>query len=677
MAWYNDYRPTNFSEVIGQNLVKTVLQNALNLNKIKHGYLLSGPKGVGKTTIARIFANDLNVLDSNPQASMDIIELDAASNSGVENIRQLIDSAQTPPFAGKYKIFIIDEVHMLSKSAMNALLKILEEPPTYLIFLLATTNPEKLLPTVLSRLTKLALTSHSIEDIVTQLEMVATTEKMIVDKESLILIAKRSSGGQRDAINLLETLSSYGLPKYSVAETANFLGLVSSEIFDRVSDIFLTQNFAAIKTIIQEIENIGLDGEGFLAQFLDYLLESVFERPTASQGLILPVASILDLKLPINTIHSSFALIQAEITKHNLPKIVTNTILPEKKTEKLIKVEESELQTSRHSGLDPESPTIEDANEPSQKVFAYVPSENGGIPSQAEDDGVLDGADDGAFIYEDDGVLIDSEKNTPLKGSNEVRGSSLVAKSRGIPSQAEDDGILKGVNDGVFADVNSSIIEPVSHNSTFLESSEQSSNPLSKGSKSQALGDSETKTSLTKTNFKKYLVEILSLKTCPPPLKIVSNDINIELVQNENLKLSISSPIFLPQVKNEKTLKFIKEYLFQKTQNNYSIEVVLRDPSLKNTLKPVQNEQNNPIQENVGQNQKSMVELNLNKPNQEFKVPESNIFYKIYGESMPENNISDTSNLIFFTNIIPLPSTKILSEQSEDWNAEIGNIFDF
>ncbi len=652
MAWYNDYRPTNFDQVIGQSLVKTVLQNALKLNKIKHGYLLSGPKGVGKTTIARIFANELNNLISNPQASMDIIELDAASNSGVDNIRQLIDSAQTPPFAGKFKVFIIDEVHMLSKSAMNALLKILEEPPTYLVFLFATTNPEKLLPTVLSRLTKLALTSHSIEDIVTQLEMIASTEKMVVDRESLILIAKRSSGGQRDAINLLETLFSYGLPKYSVIETANLLGLVSSEIFDRVSNILLTQDFAMIKPIIQEIENIGLDGEGFLAQFLDYLLESVFDQPSASQSLILPVAAILDLKLPINTIHSSFALIQSEIIKRNLPKVVTNTILPEKKTEFLGETKyDDDLINRNHAESHPLSKgsklqTLGD----SVTQLSDLPSENVGIPKQVQGDVELL---DSTFLEssEQPGNPLPKGSKSQTLGDSINPINEISDKSRGISSQAEDD--------DVFVD------GKVGFNSSVKDDG------LMIGM------DSEPKTNLNESEFKKYLTEILSLKTCPPPLKIVSNDINIESINENLVQLSISSPIFLPQVKNEKTLKFITEYLLQKTQNNYSIEVILRDPSLKNTVKPIETNQNNLIQENVGQNQKSIVKLILSEPKQSLKKPEGKIFYKIYGDSMPQNNISDTSNLKFFTETIPLPNTQKSEEHSKDWNTEIGNIFDF
>jgi DNA polymerase III subunit gamma/tau len=351
MAWYNIYRPSKFEDVVGQSLVKSVLENAIKHNKIKHGYLLSGPKGTGKTTLARIFANHINDTENEPQARLDIIELDAASNTGVDSIRQLIDTAQTPPMAGKYKVFIIDEVHMLSKSAMNALLKILEEPPTYLVFLLATTNPEKLIPTVLSRLTKLSLTSHTVEDISSRLEYIAKAEKMTIDKESRDLIAKRAGGGQRDAINLLETLYSYNLGSYDLTSTTSLLGLLPNDALYSIAKALLNQDNTQIKSSIIQIQNSGIDGESFLAQLLELLLEDTFENRNDLDSLILPIATILDLKLPINTVLASTALVQAQIRQNNIPKTSLPNIiselskpdLPEKKTPKI--AEEEQIQT--------------------------------------------------------------------------------------------------------------------------------------------------------------------------------------------------------------------------------------------------------------------------------------------------------------------------------------------
>ncbi len=325
MAWYNKYRPTNFDEVIGQELVKTVLINSVKADRIKHGYLLTGPKGVGKTTIARIFGNlingfgstrDFGVDGENSTAQLDIIELDAASNTGVDNIRQLIESAQTPPFAGKYKVFIIDEVHMLSKSAMNAMLKILEEPPSYLVFLLATTNPEKLLPTVLSRLTTLPLTSHSIDDIVESLTRICASEKITFDQKSLELIAKRANGGQRDAINLLETLSSYELGNYTVDNVVAILGLVSDENLNLLSESLLNKDLKSLKSVMLELAKSSMDGETFLGEYLDYLLEKAINFDYDGDILILALSEVLSYRLPITTIPSAIALLQVNLRKN-------------------------------------------------------------------------------------------------------------------------------------------------------------------------------------------------------------------------------------------------------------------------------------------------------------------------------------------------------------------------
>jgi DNA polymerase III subunit gamma/tau len=307
MAWYNTYRPQTFDDVIGQELVKSVLQNALLKDKIKHAYLLNGPKGVGKTTLARIFANQLNDVIARPETKIDIIEMDAASNTGIDDIRQLIESAKIPPISGKYKVFIIDEVHMLSKSAMNALLKILEEPPTYIIFLLATTNPEKLIQTVLSRLTKLNLSAHTEQDIVSRLTYIAAKENLNIDQASLKIIAKRSGGSQRDAINLMETLSAYELDKYDQNSTAELLGLLPEELLQQVSQKIINKQFDT--ELVNLLEKTGMDGESVLIQLLEFLLEKSFTGDESCDILIPPIASLLQSKLPITSVSAVLALL--------------------------------------------------------------------------------------------------------------------------------------------------------------------------------------------------------------------------------------------------------------------------------------------------------------------------------------------------------------------------------
>ncbi|NJK71859.1 MAG: DNA polymerase III subunit gamma/tau [Thermales bacterium] len=307
MAWYNKYRPNSFDDVLGQELVKSVLTNSLTKNKIKHAYLLSGPKGVGKTTLARIFAKELNQINTNSEASIDIIEMDAASNTGIDDIRQLINSAKTPPISGQYKIYIIDEVHMLSKQAMNALLKILEEPPSYIVFLLATTNPEKIIPTVISRLTKLNLSGHNINHIIEKLRSIASLENINIDSESLNLIAKRAGGSQRDAINLLETISTYELDKYDISKTSELLGTLPLDLLDKL--IAEISNSSITSETITKVEASGIDPDSLLAQLLDHLLDLSFINSSTNSTLINNIAQVISYQLPISSTTSAIALI--------------------------------------------------------------------------------------------------------------------------------------------------------------------------------------------------------------------------------------------------------------------------------------------------------------------------------------------------------------------------------
>lgn len=366
MPWYNTYRPQKFDDVIGQELVKKVLQNSILQNRVKNGYLLSGPKGVGKTTIARIFANEINQIDQNPEAKIDILELDAASHTGIDNIRQLIESAQNPPISGKFKIYIIDEVHMLSKAAMSALLKILEEPPQYLIFLLATTNPEKLLPTVLSRLTKLYLKGHTIDDILKKLESVCQFENIKVDKQALTMIAKRSGGSQRDAINMLETVASYEMDSYSTNEVSDFLGLVDEEMF--------IQTITALTHEIQpeyltNLNEINIPCENFWSQILEFLLDKSLSGDNQNDYLIRPIAEILSMQLPTSSNLSLFAIIRSQINQ-TTTKSVQKSVLHEPKNQTETQILEEKPQKFTEQNLPTEKPKLEINSNPPKTDFS-------------------------------------------------------------------------------------------------------------------------------------------------------------------------------------------------------------------------------------------------------------------------------------------------------------------
>ena len=310
MAWYNDYRPRRFEDVVGQTLTKEILESSLKQGTVKHAYLLAGPKGIGKTTLARIFASRLNKIEESPEAKLDIIEMDAASNTGIDDVRQLIESAKSAPLAGGHKIYIIDEVHMLSKAAMNALLKILEEPPEYLVFLLATTNPEKLIPTVLSRLTKLPLYAHTPADIVDRLQTIAEAEGMQIDTASLEIIAKHAEGSQRDAINLLETIHAYGLEEYTAAKVSEILGLLPHETVLKIGRGLLQ---GLSPDLLQDLQSLSLEPGKLLRQLLETAIEESFAGRAELEPLILPLAETLSLNLPFNSLVSALAVVAQKL----------------------------------------------------------------------------------------------------------------------------------------------------------------------------------------------------------------------------------------------------------------------------------------------------------------------------------------------------------------------------
>jgi DNA polymerase III subunit gamma/tau len=337
MAWYNTYRPQTFEDVTGQDLVKKILQNALAKNSVRHAYLFAGSKGVGKTTLARIFARSLNDVSTNPDASIDIIEMDAASNTGIDDIRNLIESAKITPLSGPYKIFIIDEVHMLSKSAMNALLKILEEPPLYLVFLLATTNPEKLLPTIHSRLTSLKLHNHTESQIIERLSYVSQKEGITIDTDALELVAKKSEGSQRDAINLLETLASYGLESYTSKDVGEILGLIDGDILRdihaQVVSIYKGKD-PDWGTVVSTLESQGTDPDTLLIQFSDYAVTKSFEGDTSLNSLIPHLIDLQSKRLALPSIIALLGILHSYIIPGSLSFSQESSSNPEPKPSK-------------------------------------------------------------------------------------------------------------------------------------------------------------------------------------------------------------------------------------------------------------------------------------------------------------------------------------------------------
>lgn len=268
------YRPQKFGEVCSQEFVTQTLRNSVLSGKIANSYLLSGPRGIGKTTIARIFAKALNCknpINGEPcnecehcreitaGTHPDVFELDAASNRGIDDVRAIQDAAKYLPLKARYKFFIVDEVHMLTPQAFNALLKILEEPPDYLIFILATTNPEKIPKTIISRCQRFALHKIKISEISSQLIKIAKEEKVSIDDESIFYIAKLAEGALRDALGIFDMAVSYFGDKIEFANLREFLNLPDKEIYFLTSKYILDVDIKSLLELLNQKYDTGLD----------------------------------------------------------------------------------------------------------------------------------------------------------------------------------------------------------------------------------------------------------------------------------------------------------------------------------------------------------------------------------------------------------------------------------
>lgn len=286
------YRPSTFRSVVGQKSLTTTLKNAIQSNKLAHAYLFCGPRGVGKTSCARIFAKTINCLNPtadgeacnacescrafNEQRSYNIHELDAASNNSVDDIRTLIDQVRIPPPIGKYKVFIIDEVHMLTTAAFNAFLKTLEEPPHHALFILATTEKHKVLPTILSRCQIYDFSRISIADMVEHLQYVSSQEGVTAEPEALNVIAQKADGGMRDALSVFDQVVSFTNGNITYQAVIDNLNVLDYEYYFRLTDAILSGNVRASLLILNEILGKGFDGQniitGLAGHFRDLLV---------------------------------------------------------------------------------------------------------------------------------------------------------------------------------------------------------------------------------------------------------------------------------------------------------------------------------------------------------------------------------------------------------------------
>jgi DNA polymerase-3 subunit gamma/tau len=296
------WRPKSFDEIIGQNHVTTTLKSAIQKNRLAHAYLFAGPRGVGKTSTARILAKALNCKEGptpNPcgkcsscleiakGSSLDVIEIDGASNRGIEEIRTLRENVKFAPVSGKFKVYIIDEVHQITPDGFNALLKTLEEPPPYVKFIFATTHPNKVMPTILSRCQRMDFRRITAMEMVVQLEKIVAAEKLNVDKEVLFAIAKSSDGALRDAESILDQLVSFSRDKVLLKDVVSILGLVEQEALFEITDTIIRKDPMGALTILNRLIDDGKDISVFLSSLIEHFRNLMIARVTKGDAKLI------------------------------------------------------------------------------------------------------------------------------------------------------------------------------------------------------------------------------------------------------------------------------------------------------------------------------------------------------------------------------------------------------
>ena len=302
------YRPSTFDSVVGQRALTTTLKNAIATGKLAHAYLFCGPRGVGKTTCARIFAKTINCLSPgadgeacnqcescmafNEQRSYNIHELDAASNNSVEDIRTLIDQVRIPPQIGRYKVYIIDEVHMLSQAAFNAFLKTLEEPPHHAIFILATTEKHKILPTILSRCQIYDFNRMNVQDTVGHLQYVASKEGIQAEPEALNVIAQKADGGMRDALSIFDQVASFTGGNITYQGVIQNLNVLDYEYYFRLTDFFLENKASDTMLLLNEVLRKGFDAHHFITGLASHFRDLLVSKDPITLPLLEVGASI-------------------------------------------------------------------------------------------------------------------------------------------------------------------------------------------------------------------------------------------------------------------------------------------------------------------------------------------------------------------------------------------------
>ena len=317
-ALYREYRPTSFNEVVGQDPITTTLQNAIKKGNISHAYLFTGPRGVGKTSVARILAHEINGLDYDEQVNhLDIIEIDAASNRRIDEVRDLRDKVHIAPSSAKYKVYIIDEVHMLTKESFNALLKTLEEPPEHAIFILATTEAHKVPETIISRTQRFSFKPIEEGNAVDQLRSIAEQEKISIADDALELLAEHGQGSFRDSISMLDQITGFGYESVTKDTVSELLGLPNEALLEELLAAIVQSDSGRLFEALQSLREAGSQPALIARALISTLREQVIEKTT-----LLPIERTVVLMkelLPLTGAQSNFTALEIVLLESLIP----------------------------------------------------------------------------------------------------------------------------------------------------------------------------------------------------------------------------------------------------------------------------------------------------------------------------------------------------------------------
>ncbi len=413
------YRPNNFDEIVGQSIITSTLKNAINSNQLAQSFLFCGPRGVGKTSCARIFANEINQFHNDNNVddfSFNIFELDAASNNSVDDIRKLVDQVRFAPQVGKYNIYIIDEVHMLSTQAFNAFLKTLEEPPAHAKFILATTEKHKIIPTILSRCQIFDFKRIAIKDMIDYLVFVAQKEKISYEEQALHLIAEKSDGSMRDALSLFDMLASYSKGNISYQDVVSNLNVLDYEYYFNLLEAVLVKDIASVLNIFNTILENGFDAQHFINGLSNHVRDLLVSKKTDTIHLLekgidlrdryIKQASIFQIKFIINMLELCNDCDLQYVNTHNKRLLVELCLLRicslydseniiEKKNNTAVKKETDSLSMSVKNEDSFSAPTVkhDEKSIDSNLEKDYLSSSNGNSENQDISNRNLESAD--------------------------------------------------------------------------------------------------------------------------------------------------------------------------------------------------------------------------------------------------------------------------------------------